>query len=152
MKLAFDNEAHYVDYSDGYELYINRARSGKCVGKKLYGRIIRLYCIALAKRLKEYGMVDLPADIGIISTAIIERRPQYRGKKFIGYGKMNWDTGHYDGTFNTFGLVFIPKLHRTNNLRCYGFVANRNLFKELKKIYNDRYCEWKPMRFNDKLI
>ena len=150
MKLAFNGQAHYTDFSDGYQLYVNRSRKGQSVDRKTYNRIIRLYCSSLADRLKEYGIIDLPNEIGMIAAATMKRKPQYRGKKFIGYGKMDWEKGHYDGSLKSFGLVFLPK--QKKNLRCYGFVANRELFKEMKRLYDESLCTWSPIAFNDDMI
>ena len=151
MKLAFNGEAHYTDFSDGYQLYVNRSRKGQSVDKKTYNRIIRLYCQSLADGLLRNGMVDLPNEMGMIAAATIRRKPQYRGKKFIGYGAMDWEKGHFDGTLKSFGLVFLPKGNR-KNLRCYGFVANRELFKKMKKAYAQPFCPWSPVVFNDEMI
>lgn len=152
MKLAFNGQAHYTDFADGYRMYVNRSRKGESVDKRTYNRIIRLYCSSLAERLQENGIVDLPDEIGMIAAAIIRRRPQYRGKKFVGFGKMDWDKGHYDGTLKTFGLVFLPKGRKRQNMRCYGFVANRQLFKKMKSIYETEFCPWSPIVFNDEMI
>lgn len=153
MKLAFSGQGRYTEFEDGYQMYVNRSRKGESVDKKTYNRIIRLYCSLLADRLQEYGIIDLPNEIGMIATATIRRKPQYRGKKFIGYGKMDWKEGYYDGTLKTFGLVFLPKSgKKRNNFRCYGFVANRRLFKKTKEIYDAGLCRWAPIAFNDEMI
>lgn len=152
MKLAFNGKAHYPDYSAGYDLYSSRARSRECVDKKTYNKIIRMYCSSLADRLLNTGMADLPMNIGTIYTSVIFRRPQYRGKKFIGYGKKDWGTGYYDGDPKAFGLVFLPNRDRNANLRCYGFVSNRALFKKLKSLYQSDYCPWTPIEFNNEMI
>ena len=151
MRLAFNGKAHYTDFSDGYQLYVNRSRKEPNVDNKTYNRIIRMYCSLLANRLKETGIADLPNDMGMIVAAIMRRKPQYRGNKFIGYGKMDWNKGHYDGTLKSFGLVFLPKGNK-KNLRCYGFVANRELFKEMKNLYEQQHCSWQPIVFNDEMI
>lgn len=153
MKLAFNNKAHYTDFSDGYKMYISRSRSDRNIDVKTYNRIIRKYCSILAGRLLECGIVDLPADIGMIAAAELKRKSQYRGKTFIGYGRYDWSKGHYDGSFKTFGIVFLPKAgKRRNNLRCYGFVSNRALFKRMKEKYEHEFCQWSPIEFNDELI
>lgn len=153
MKLAFNGEGRYAEFSEGYQMYLKRSRKGECVDQKTYNRIIRKYCSRLADRLCNNGIVDLPNEIGMIAAATITRKPQYRGKQFIGYGKMDWTKGHYDGTLKTFGLVFLPKGgKKRNNFRCYGFVANRKLFKRMKEVHNQDSCSWGPIRFNDEMI
>ena len=152
MKLAFNSQAHYTDFSDGYRLYVNRSRKGESVDQKTYNRIIRLYCSSLADRLEEYGIIDLPNEMGMIAAAILTRKPQYRGKTFVGFGKMDWEKGHYDGTLKTFGLVFLPKMGKKQNMRCYGFVANRQLFKRMKARYEQDFCPWSPIVFKDEMI
>ena len=151
MKLAFNGEGHYTDFSDGYELYKNRAKTDKYVDAKTYNKIIRMYGSLLADRLLKYGIVDLPNNMGMIAASIIRRRPQYRGKKFIGYGKMDWEKGHRDGSPKVFGMVFLPR-HEKKNMRCYGFVANRQLFKKMKAVYEQDFCPWYPIEFNDEMI
>lgn len=152
MKLAFNGEAHYTDFSEGYQLYVKRSKKGKSFDSKAYNRVIRMYCNLLAERLCERGMVDLPAGMGSITAAIITKRPQYRGKKFIGYGAMDWEKGHYDGKLKAFGLVFFPKRNKNGNLRCFGYVANRRLFKKMKEIYKSDDCLWHPLDFNNEMI
>jgi len=147
MKLAFSGQAHYPDLDAGFELYEKRAKTRLCVDKKTYRRIIKMYCRKLAKRLETDGMIDLPSDLGSIMTAVIRRKPQYRGDKFVGFGKMDWESGHYDGTYKTFGLVFLPNRTKSQNLRCYGYVANRQLFKRVKELYKGAVLD-----FNDNMI
>lgn len=152
MKLAFNNRAHYPDYSDGYEVYRKRSRTGQYVDEGQYRRIVRMYCKALADRLTEEGIVDLPCGMGSIAGAVITRKPQYRGKKFIGYGGMDWKKGHYDGKLKTFGLVYLPRHGKNENLRSYGYVANRKLFKKMKSRYEENDRRWEPVIFNDEMI
>lgn len=152
MKLAFNGYAHYTDFSDGYKMYVNRSRKHQCVDKKTYNRIIRMYCSRLADRLLENGIVDLPNEMGMIAAAEITRRPRYRGDKFIGYGKYDFEKGHYDGTMRTFGMVFLPKHGKKNSMRSYGFVANRVLFKKMKAMFESGLCLWQPIQFNDEMI
>jgi len=90
--------------------------------------------------------------LGQIAAAIITRKPQYRGKKFIGYGKMDWDKGCFDGSPKAFGIVFLPNRNKKAGLRCYGFVANRKLFKRMKARYESDDCPWVPLEFNDDMI
>ena len=152
MKLAFSGEARYTDYNDGYDLYVKRSKKGEYVDFKTYKRIIRQYCAIIADKLLEDGYVELPADIGAIAAVTIERKPQYRGKKFIGYGKMDWEKGHYDGSNKAFGITFLPRRRKKDNLRCYGFVANRKLFKRVKEKSQDYHCKWKPLDFSEEMI
>ena len=152
MKLAFNSQAHYTDFSQGYEIYRTRARFGDILTEEQYRRVIRDYCKRLADKLAEDGMVDLPHEIGSIAACTITRKPQFRGDKFIGYGKMDWKSGHYDGTLKTFGLCFLPRHGKLKNFRCYGFVANRRLFKRVKELYESGKVDWKPIRFTDEKI
>lgn len=152
MRLAFNGQGRYVDYTKGYELYKRRRRFKDAIGFAEYKKIVRAYCKALAERLFYEGYADFPNGMGAIAAAIIKRRPQYRGKQFIGFGKMDWKDGHLDGSFKTFGIVFLPSRKSNPNLRCYGFVANRQLFKKMKASYSEGECEWAPMEFNDDMI
>ena len=153
MKLAFSGQGRYTDFEDGYTMYVNRSRNGESVDKKTYSRIVRMYCSILADRLLDNGIVDLPNEMGMIVAAILKRKPQYRGNKFIGYGKMDWQKKVYDGTLKTFGMVFLPKMgKKRNNFRCYGFVANRRLFQKMKAVYENTYCNWSPIAFDDEMI
>ena len=148
MKLAFDNKAHYTDYSKGYDLY--KSRNNK-LDERTYNRIIRAYCRLIAEELESAGMSDLPCGMGTLAAAIVTRKPQYRGKKFIGYGKMDWEKGHYDGTLKAFALVYLPSHGKNSNLRSFGFVANRELFKRMKNTYNNG-GDWSPLVFTDEMI
>lgn len=150
MKLALNGLAHYTDFRAGYELYKKRSRKNACVDYAAYKRAVREYCSILAERLVTDGMVDLPGEIGSIVAVEIVRRPQYRGKTFIGYGKKDWSTGHFDGTLKTFGLMYMPRHGKNNNLRCFGFVANRRLFKKVKEAYEKG--NWNLLEFNDEMI
>lgn len=152
MKLAFTGESRYPEYKSGYELYRKRARQRFTVDADTYRRVVREYCRILAAQLEENGIVDLPGVLGSIAAVELKRRPQYRGKKFIGFGKMDWEKGHYDGTFKTFGISFLPRHGKIQNLRCYGFVANRELFKRIKKKSIEDDCGWVSLSFNDKMI
>lgn len=152
MRLAFDNMAHYTDFSKGYGLYTRRCRNGKPVTETEYKRVIRAYCKTLADSLLETGSANLPCDMGTISAAVLIRKPQYRGDKFIGYGKKNWETGEYDGTLKAFGIVYMPKHTKNSNLRCYGFVANRRLFKKVKESYESGLSDIAPVDFTDDMI
>ena len=152
MKLAFSGQARYPDMKDGYELYVRRARKSQPVEMQIYAKVIKDYCKMLAVELEEYGMVDLPSDLGALATIRLQRRPKYRGKKFIGYGKWDWKTGHHDGSFTAFGITFLPNRKKSQNLRCYGFVTNRRLFQRIKEKYNAGCHVWAPLTFNDEMI
>lgn len=152
MKLALNNMAHYPDLADGYNLYVKRSKGGRVFDRKMYARIVKMYCAILANRLLETGVVDLPKGLGTISAARLTRKPQYRGKTFVGYGKMDWTTGQYDGKLKTFGIVYLPKHGKNNNLRSLGFVANRSLFKRMKSLYESCDCKWGLLDFNDEMI
>lgn len=151
MKLAFNGQARYPDMEAGYNLYVRRAKSRPCVDRRMYNKVVKEYCKILAERLLQNGIADLPL-LGSIVAASMYRKPQYRGKQYVGYGKMNWKTGEYDGDPKAFGLVFLPDRNRSNNLRCFGFVANRQLFKKVKAYRDSDDCSWKPMEFDDDLI
>ena len=152
VKLAFSGLARYPDYSDGYRYYLAHTRSDNKLSEKDYRRVIREYCKILADRIVETGAVDLPGKLGLIAAASMRRKPQYRGDRFIGYGKMDWDKGHYDGSFYAFGVVYLPNRKASNNLRCLGFVANRQLYKKLKARSGSWECNWKPIEFNEEMI
>lgn len=152
MKLAFSGHGRYADFSDGYELYESRAKKkDTVVDKTVYARIVKSYCKIVAERLLNDGMVDLPK-LGSIASAIITRKPQYRGDKFVGYGKMDWKKGHYDGKLKTFGIVFLPRRERNGNMRCFGYVANRRLFVKMKEKYESGNASWAPLEFTDEMI
>ena len=152
MRLAFSNKAKYPDFDSGYDLYAKRSRGRALISKDVYKRIIREYCLGMSMRLLNDGMVDIPGNIGTLYAAVIGRKPVYRDGKFVGYGKFDWATGRYDGERDAFGVVFLPNRRKTPNLRCYGFVANRRLFKKMKWLYESDYCPWVPIEFNDEII
>lgn len=152
MKLAFSGQAKYPDMTDGYELYVRRARTNKPVDLQTYTAVVKEYCSLLAEDLKNEGIIDLPCGLGSVAAVTIRRRPQYRGKRFVGYGSYNWEKGHYDGEPKAFGLAFLPSRDKTNNLRCYGFVANRKLFKKIKELYQSYDCPWVPMEYGKEMI
>ena len=153
MKLAFSGQARYTDFSDGYALYERRSKNPDALlSLEEYKRVIRKYCAMLSERLYHDGFVDLPCDMGMISAATITRKPQYRGKRFVGFGAMDWKRGHYDGKLKAFGLVYLPSHEKNPNLRCFGFVGNRKLFKKMMALYESGDCLWKPMRFEDEMI
>ena len=152
MKLAFSGRARYPDMKDGYALYVRRTRTGNPVDLHTYTVVVKEYCSLLAEELKKNGITDLPCGLGSVAAVIMRRRPQYRGKQFVGYGSYNWEKGHYDGEPKAFGLAFLPSRNRTNNLRCYGFVANRSLFKKMKELYRSYDCPWVPIEYGKEMI
>lgn len=152
MKLAFNGQAHYANFDASYELYKRRSKTGQIVDEATYKKLIKSYCHSLAEKLAENGIVDLPKEMGSIATAVITRKPQYRNNKFIGYGGIDRATGKYDGKLKTFGIVFLPGHGKNGNLRSFGFVANKQLFRKLKKIYESEECGWQPIEFKDELI
>ena len=151
MKLAFSGQGRYPEFEDGYALYVKRARSENIMSLADYKRTVRAYCRMMAEALYRNGMIDLPS-VGSVCTAIFRRKPRYGNGKFIGYGKYDWETKQFDGTLKTFGITFLPRHDRNQNLRCYGFVTNRALFKRIKEAYEKRECNWVPIEFNDKMI
>lgn len=152
MKLALNGLGRHPDFTGGYDLYTRRSRAERGVSYAVYKRIVRMYCRLLAERLSERGMVDLPKGLGSIAAAVITRKPQYRGRRFIGYGGMDWKTGHLDGRLKTFGIVYLPRRGKNANLRCLGFVANRRLFRKMKQMFSGDSCLWTPIDFNDDMI
>ena len=152
MKLAFSGQARYPEFDEGYDLYINRSRSENYVDRRTYCRVIREYCRLLADAIFTEGQVDLPCDMGTIAAAKITRNPQYRGKQFLGFGAYDYKTGTYDGQLRAFGMVYLPRHGKNNNLRCFGFVANRKLFMRMKKTYDEGNQTWVPIFFDKKMI
>lgn len=151
-KLAFSCKGKYPDFSKGYTLYNDRSRKTKPVDKRTYCNIIRDYCKYLSEKLERDGMVDFPKGIGTLFVTMFRRKPQYIGKQFVGFGKMDWKRKAYDGSSSAFGIVFLPSRRYTANLRSFGFVANRRLFQRLKQEYDEGTCSWKPIDFNEKMI
>ena len=58
MRLAFSGQAKYPDMTDGYELYVRRARTNRVVDLKTYTAIVNDYCRMLAEDLENAGMTD----------------------------------------------------------------------------------------------
>ena len=152
MKLAFSGQGRYPDLTDGYALYRKRARKEKTLDEKTYNAVVKRYCKRLAERLIEEGIVELPNGMGTIAAATMTRKPQYRGKKFIGYGGMDYSSGMLDGTLKAFGMVFLPRHTKNANLRCLGYVANRKLFQTMKEKYTSGEADWLPVVFNEDMI
>lgn len=152
MKLAFDSQAKYTDFSNSYDSYVKRSRRGLSFDKSTYNKVIREYCKILSERLFTKGFIDLPKDMGSISAAVIRRKPQYRGNRFVGFGGMDYTTGLRDGKYKTFGIVFLPKHSKNANLRCLGFVANKRLFRRMKNRYTEPECCFVPIDFTEEMI
>lgn len=150
MKLAFNGQGRYPDFEKGYALYLRRSRGGVQMDKAMYRRVVRKYCKMLANRLCEDSMVDFPGSLGSISAAIFTRRPQYRGNKFVGFGKIDWQSGLYDGSLKAFGVAYLPRHDKNQNLRAFGFVANGRLFKRMKELYNEQKIV--PIEFSNEMI
>ena len=151
-RLAFHNRGKYTDFEKSYELYCKRCKKSSPVNYQTYKNIVREYCKCLADRLANDGMVDLPSNLGTIIVSDIRRKPQYRGDKFVGYGKMNWKEGRYDGSNKALGIVFLARRDKTENLRSFGFVANRRLFYRIKELFDSGLSNWQPMEFNETMI
>ena len=152
MRLAFTGEGRYAEFEKSYDEYVKRSKKGDYVDFKTYKRLVKGYCKRLVKRLIEEGMVDLPCDMGSIAAATLTRKLQYRGKKVIGYGKMDWKKGHYDGKLKAFGMVYLPRRGKNANMRSYGFVANRRLFQKMKNIHESGESNWTPIEFNERMV
>ena len=152
MKLAFSGKGRYADYTKGYDLYVKRNRGGVDVDKATYARIVREYCRMLADDLLKNGIADMPCALGTIAAATLTRKPQYRGKHFIGYGKWDFAKRCYDGTLKAFGMVYLPRYGKIKNLRSLGFVANRQLFKKMKEQHQKDSCPWVPIDFEEDMI
>lgn len=152
MKLTFSGKARYTDFTKGYDLYVKRSRGGVPVDAKTYSRIVREYCRSIADELYRNGIADLPCQLGYIAAATLTRKPQYRGKHFVGYGKWDFEKKCYDGNLKAFGMVYMPRHNKTKNLRCLGFVANRQLFKKMKERHQQYDCPWAPVDFEEDMI
>ena len=152
MKLAFNGQAHYTDFASGYDLYKKRSKAGRSFSEREYRRVIRTYCRLLADSLVKNGIVDFPGELGSVVAAVITRKAQYRGKKFIGYGGWDYKNKCYDGKLKTFGMVYLPRQKKNDNLRSFGFVANRQLFRRMKERFQDSLCPWTPITFEKEMI
>ena len=152
MRLAFHNQSRYPVFVGGYDLYVSRGRNSNTLDFVTYKRVVRAYCDILARKLKEEGSVTLPGNLGLLSAAIFTKKPIYKNGSFVGYGKRDWKTGEYDGKLKAFGIAYFPRHGKNNNLRCYGFVANRRLFKAMKDMYEGYDCPWNAVEFNDNMI
>ena len=152
MKLAFSGQGRYPDFDEGYELYKKKASAESMLNKREYRKVVKEYCKRVSDRLLDQGMADLPSEMGTLFAATITRKPQYRGKQFVGYGKMDWKKGHYDGKLKAFGMVYLPRRGKNSNMRSFGFVANRQLFRKMKEKYDSGNANWMPLDFTDEMI
>lgn len=152
MKLAFTGEAHYTSFENGYNRYVMGAKSREVVDRATYNRVVKAYCQLLADKLMDEGMVDLPCNLGTLATVRIKRKPQFRGRKFVGFGKKDWESGIYDDSREAFGVALLPRHEINDNLRCYGFVANRQLYQRLKNRSEEFACPWVPIRLTEDMI
>lgn len=145
----FVNKAKYPDLSNGYLLYRNRSSltpTDRLLAEQKFNRVVKKYCKELATRIEEQGVADLPSDIGALVAVNIRKRPVYdkREKKFRPARNVDWNKTRetkeivYKTDPNTFGFVFVPKHVKGRNIfRCFGFVANKSLYKRLRSKYND---------------
>ena len=145
----FINKARYPDLTNGYLLYRNRSSltpPERLLTEAQFNRVIKRYCKRLATMVEDCGVADLPCDMGAIVAVNIKKRPVYdaREKKFKPARSVDWDKTRetksmvYKYDPNTFGFVFAPKHIRGRNIfRCFGFVANKSLYKRMREKYND---------------
>lgn len=152
MKLAFSGDAHYTSFDSGYERYVKGAKTRELVDRATYNRVVRSYCQLLVDRLYEEGMVDLPCNMGTLAAVKIKRKPQFRKGRFVGFGKLDWEKGTYDDSREAFGVAFLPKHGINDNLRCYGFVANRRLYQRMRDRSEEFTCPWVPMKLTEDMI
>lgn len=146
---ALVNMAKYPDLADGYRLYSNRSMTTpryRVLREKDYNRVVKYYCEVLAEILEKEGRVNLPCGLGMIVAVNIRKRPVYdsRDGKYRPARNIDWDLTrqsgqmtYKDGT-NTFGFVYVPKIMKSRGvLRCLGFVANRQLYRRMRKMYDE---------------
>lgn len=146
---ALVNMAKYPDLADGYRLYSNRSMTTpryRLLGEREYSRVVKKYCRQMAVVLEEEGSVNLPCGLGMVAAVNIRKRPvydsregKYRPARNIDWG-LTMQSGqmtYKDGT-NTFGFVYVPKIMKSRGvLRCLGFVANRLLYRRMRKMYDE---------------
>lgn len=126
----FKDKARYPDFDRAYELYLKRSeRASSTMSKGEFIDVIRRYCKSLSDKLERDGFVDLPYDIGSLSAVKIDRKPKY-----------NRTTGKYMPVAEgkAFGICFVPRfVKRMENFRSLGIVANRSLYRRMRKKYDD---------------
>ena len=147
--IPFKHTARYPDLTNGYMLYRNRSMNtppDRLLTEEQYNRIVKSYCKELAGRIESQGVADLPSDMGAIVAVNIYKKPVYNAKekKYKLARSIDWNATRetkeivYKDCPNTFGFVFAPKHIKKNNiLRCFGFVANKALYKRLKAKYDE---------------
>lgn len=147
--MPFTHKAKYPDLTNGYLLYRNRSSltpSDRLLTEQQFNRIVKKYCKHLACNVEECGVADLPSDIGAVVAVSIKKRPFYdtREKKFKPARSIDWNKTRetkelvYKTDPNTFGFMFVPKRMRGMGIfRCFGFAANKSLYKRLRAKYND---------------
>lgn len=131
--MFFNGKARHTDFSSGYSRYLGRCKKtpdDRVLGKGGYVDVVRAYCKHLADMLEAEGTIDLPCGIGSIVAVSIRRKPTYDK------GRNMWRGTR--GDRYTFGFIFSPRRERGyENFRCYGFRANRELYKRMRKKYDD---------------
>lgn len=144
----FNGKARYTDFDRPYELYVRRAEraSGKVLSKGEFIDVVRRYCKSLSDKLECTGFVDLPFDIGSLSAVKITRTPKYNRttKKYSSADNIDWSETKRTGVLTrkgdniTFGICFLPKrIKGMENFRSLGIVANRQLYRRMKKKFDD---------------
>lgn len=144
----FLGESRYPDLSKGYELYLHRSAKTpkeRILSLQQYNRIVKSYCKALADKLEDEGITDLPSNIGSIAAVNIRKKPTYdkTRKAYRPADLIDWDKTRETGGIVrkdcriTFGFVFVPKrIKGHENFRCFGIRANKALYKRMKKHYD----------------
>ena len=54
--------------------------------------------------------------------------------------------------YKAFGMAYLPKRNKTQNLRSFGFVANRRLFNKMKQKHTEGFCGWSLLPFSDSMV
>lgn len=131
--MFFEGKARRADYGPGYARYLSRCvktPKDRVLDDKAYGKVIQAYCQHLADTLENQGIIDLPSGMGSIVAVRIRLKPQYN--KAMG----KWFT---KGTNpHSFGFIYTPRREKGyENLRCYGYRANRRLYDRMRKKYDD---------------
>ena len=131
--MFFNGKAHHPNFDAGYRRYLGRSKKtpdSRIFGKGEYVDVVRSYCQHLADMLESDGMIDLPCGIGSIVAVSIRRKPTYDKTRNAWRGTK--------GDKYTFDFIFSPRRESGyENFRCYGFRANRELYKKKKKKYDD---------------
>ena len=140
--MFFGKGTRQADFGPGYDRYLGRSRKSpqdRVLDKSAYRTVVMDYCKYLAKRLEGEGMIDLPCGIGSIVAVSIRRKPTYDKVRKAWRGTK--------GDKYTFGFIFSPRREEGNeNFRCYGFRANAELYRRMRKMYDDNAL---PFYLND---